>query len=308
MFFYGSFTIFYIIIAKGIDNTGNSTYNDNMIKYTLDKQLGFKHPEWEVDFSIWTGSPTLLHDHCYFELFIVTNGSLTHICNGQKEYIECGQVRFIRPTDCHRQSTKNKQPTTTINLSFTSDFLNECESFSNSAFTLLDDESPRLFTLDKTEFAYVMFLSEKIINASSKEAENKLIKQVILLCLNKLPSAKKTQNNYPAWIQNLFMQLQDPKNFIYPLSDLTKQSHYSNTTLALEFKKYAGCTAVQFFRDAKLRYACQLLKNTDYTTLKIANECGYFSLSHFNHIFKTFKGISPIEYRKKHQPAYKIKL
>ncbi len=277
------------------------------MRYTLDKNLGFQHPDWDVDFSIWTGSPTLLHNHCYYELFIVLDGSLSHTCNGKTEQLTRGALRFIHPSDYHKQNAKNDQATT-INLSFTEDFINECAYFSDNAATLLNDNiSTFLFALDNEELDYIDFLNNRILNAASSKSEIQLIKQLLLLCFNKLPTAssKKIADDCPAWLTELINDLQKPKNFIYPLNKLTQRAHYSNTTLALEFKKYTGTTAINFFQTAKLKYACKLLKYTDYSTLKIANLCGYFSLSHFNHIFKSYKGIAPTEYRKKHQPTYK---
>lgn len=278
-----------------------------MVKYTLDKQLAFNHPDWDVDFSIWTGSTTLLHNHCFYELFIVLEGSLSHTCNNKTEHLQRGSLRFIHPSDTHKQKSEKSMQATTVNLSFTEDFLHECQYFSENASTLLSDASSAfLFTLNNEELNYINFLNNKIL-CSGKKTELMLIKQLLLLCFNKLPPHNKSldKTDYPIWLSNLINDLQKPKNFTLPLHTLTQKTHYSNTTLAIEFKKHTGTTAVNFFQTAKLKYACRLLKYTDYSTLKIANLCGFFSLSHFNHIFKDFKGVTPIEYRKKHQPVYK---
>jgi len=40
---------------------------------------------------------------------------------------------------------------------------------------------------------------------------------------------------------------------------------------------------------------------TDYNTLDICTRIGFDSLSHFNHVFKDFYGITPTEYKAKNK-------
>jgi two-component system response regulator YesN len=54
---------------------------------------------------------------------------------------------------------------------------------------------------------------------------------------------------------------------------------------------------VNYFTSIKLRYARELIFNTDKRILDIAMMVGYGSLSHFNRIFKKEYGLSPSQLR-----------
>ena len=272
-----------------------------MMKVTLDTEIGFKNPLCDVDFNIWNQPSTELHDHTFYEVFIVTQGKLRHTINGTKETLCVGDVRFIRPADCHMQQSAGDIPAKTVNLSFTPEFLSECNYFFPQVVDAWQCASTHMtYRLDKKELDYILFSEERILQASNIDIETQLIKHLILLCFNLLPVDERN-DNYPQWLRDLIRQLRNPQNFTRPLHVLSKTTNYSNTTLSLLFKKYTGQTVIAFFCDAKIKYACNLLKNTNFSTLEISNRLGYFSLSHFNHIFKKAKNMTPTEYRYKYQ-------
>ena len=275
------------------------------MKITLTTDIGFKHPDWDVDFAIWNQPFTDPHDHTYFEVFIVTEGTVSHNVNGQKERLSVGDVRFIRPSDYHSQRSSGPTKAKTVNLGFTRDFLDTCSFSNSSAENILSGElSPLLYRLEKPELDYALFLSEKIMRAKNKDAEKSLIRQLIILCFNRLPSS--TGENFPKWLTDFIALLESPENFTLPVGELMKRTNYAPSTLSVLFKKYTGQTVVAYLGDIKIKYACSLLRNTNFTMLEISNRLGYFSLSHFNHIFKKAKQTTPTEYRRNHQTKTRI--
>lgn len=53
-----------------------------------------------------------------------------------------------------------------------------------------------------------------------------------------------------------------------------------------------------FLMEIRLNYACKLLLETDYGISIVSYESGYMNLSNFNRHFKSFKGKTPLEYRR----------
>lgn len=53
-----------------------------------------------------------------------------------------------------------------------------------------------------------------------------------------------------------------------------------------------------FLMEIRLNYACKLLLETDYGISIVSCESGYRNLSNFNRHFKSFKGKTPLEYRR----------
>ena len=81
------------------------------------------------------------------------------------------------------------------------------------------------------------------------------------------------------------------------VKDVYKLCPYSPPIIIRTFKEYFNMSPVEYLTKIKIDYACNLLQNTDYTTLSISKKIGYTSLSHFNHIFKKLKNLTPLEYR-----------
>ena len=162
--------------------------------------------------------------------------------------------------------------------------------------------------LNEKEFPYVDFLTECILQAKNDQEEINLIRQFIVLCSNHIPANTDRSEKRPDWFNDFLLRVNDPKNFSQPVNQLYRYVNYSSSMLSILFKKYMNMTLVQYFTDVKIKYACNLLRNTNYSTLSTANDIGFFSLSHFNHVFKEHVHLTPAQYRQSYQPKDKRKL
>lgn len=68
--------------------------------------------------------------------------------------------------------------------------------------------------------------------------------------------------------------------------------------LCSSFKLLAGVSPIDFVIRIRISEAKIALTNTDDSILSISADCGFHSLSNFNHLFKSYVGLSPREYRK----------
>jgi len=93
------------------------------------------------------------------------------------------------------------------------------------------------------------------------------------------------------------------ENFKNELSLETLGSMYGYHPLYFQriFKQAAGKTPHEYLTYLRLRHARELLTTTSLPVWRIAIECGYSSVSHFNSIFKRQSGGTPLAYRKKNQ-------
>ncbi|WP_163538393.1 response regulator [Gracilibacillus sp. YIM 98692] len=67
------------------------------------------------------------------------------------------------------------------------------------------------------------------------------------------------------------------------------------------FKKAMNMTFLEYLTDIRIQYACQFLIESDWKTYQIANKVGYVDQRYFSQVFKKKVGMTPTEYRKKHQ-------
>lgn len=78
------------------------------------------------------------------------------------------------------------------------------------------------------------------------------------------------------------------------LNDLTIHSKYLNKL----FKMQYDTTPHAYVQEKRFEKAIQLLSETDMNILDVALSSGFNSMSNFYHMFKTFYGMSPTQYRK----------
>ena len=65
------------------------------------------------------------------------------------------------------------------------------------------------------------------------------------------------------------------------------------------FKKRTNKTYFQFLNELRIENACKLLLgNTDFSIIQIAETSGFNNISNFNRHFKTYKKMSPSEFKR----------
>ena len=64
------------------------------------------------------------------------------------------------------------------------------------------------------------------------------------------------------------------------------------------FRQYTGHTLMEYLQQVRLRRACSLLGNKDYSIGQVSEILGYSTPYHFSSAFKNCFGISPTQYRK----------
>lgn len=265
----------------------------------LPYQKWFKHPETLIDYHIWLESTTIPHTHDFYELFIVLEGALKHCIGNKKEELRQGEFRFVRPQDTHYQVSSEKN-TRTFNICFAPQLMGAISDFAGIDFKekLNQENSKSPFRLLPEEFELILQQSRHLLLSENIPTA----KLIILLCAERLSSAiRQFSEDLPDDIRSFANYISDPGNFHLKIAEMCRQANYSQSMLTILFHKYFGKSIIEYIQDIKIRYACNLLKSTNYTTLNISSNIGIDSLSHFNHLFKAKMGMSPSQYRKIYQ-------
>lgn len=66
------------------------------------------------------------------------------------------------------------------------------------------------------------------------------------------------------------------------------------------FQKYAFRSFTQFLLDVRIGHACKLLLDSDEPVNQISWRSGFNNLANFNRLFKKYRLVSPVEYRRRH--------
>lgn len=86
------------------------------------------------------------------------------------------------------------------------------------------------------------------------------------------------------------------------VSNIASQLNLSEKYLSTLFKKETGMTLISFIEKKRIEEACRLLSYTEIPYADIADSLCFNSHSYFVKVFKKNKGITPMQYRIKHQP------
>jgi AraC-like DNA-binding protein len=99
-------------------------------------------------------------------------------------------------------------------------------------------------------------------------------------------------------IKNTFVYIEEYYFRPLSISELAGIAQMSIPYFCAMFKALSGFPPMDYVINKRISAAKQALKCTDKKILDIAHECGYNTLSNFNHAFKVYTGISPSSYRK----------
>ena len=261
-----------------------SSYNTNM----------------EMELHLWDAKVATMHGHDFYEFGLCTKGEAREIKNGKADIMKIKDAIFTTPNDYHSLTSQSKELAQHINLSISVVLFNEiCADFGLSKEDIACFE--KKITLSDEEFNYIMKLFERSFSLDMKKDEKlyrihlKQMAYSFFHCfLNKSPQGETV----PQWLKDFVNKVCSPEYYAYKIKDLYALSNYSQTALSSYFRKYYHTSFVKYFTEAKMTYACNLLKNTNLLIIDISNRLGFSSLSHFNHLFKSMLGCSPTDYRK----------
>ncbi|MFT4541536.1 MAG: AraC-like DNA-binding protein [Planctomycetota bacterium] len=85
------------------------------------------------------------------------------------------------------------------------------------------------------------------------------------------------------------------------LEDIAKVAGMRSESFCRFFKRHMGLTFTQYLNEVRLESAARLLASSGRKVLEIGAEAGYSNLSYFNRRFRQRFGLTPQEFRRKHQ-------
>lgn len=282
------------------------TINTNFIKKPDGRLCKYAscspHPEEEVSFNYLNISFPYLHSHDYWEILVVTDGSLIHTMNGFTFAMKMGDACFIRPTDEHYFTFDSAKKIKTITFLMKNEYMRKiCALYGEnlydellSSHNLIKERLPAEFITSITPT--ILSIQSNSLDSSSRLFQTKIILNRIIDRF--IFSAYNLKEQNPNWLNDFLTMLNTPHLYFENVTDLAKNTPYSYSRLSRIFKKHTGYTIVEYISSVKINMAKEAFLYTDKTIAEIAQDTGFSSISHFNRTFKRFIGMSPREFRK----------
>lgn len=269
----------------------------------------FKNSSSDIDFHWYEGcSPK--HSHDYFEIFLITQGSLTHSYLSSTTTLNKNDMVLVIPKKEHKIDVPAGITTKHLNLSFTRVFLkNICDLLDASLFKKIEEYKGEIIvSLSDEEFDFfISFINRAhFCDKDDTELQNSIYRTALTLSLTMInlkyfsESLAITNDNMPKWMKTFITRLQNPEVYCLPMPKIYRISGYSASVLISYFKKYTGQTIISYITNLKMNHAERLLRTTNFSILDISLAVDYNSLSHFVSLFKKHTGYRPTEYRRLH--------
>ena len=250
-------------------------------------------------------SITGIHNHDFYEVFLITEGNVYHIINGTKDLLEEGSLLFIRPDDIHYYEKYGIKDCKLLNFAFPIVTMEALQQFLGKGFhaeEMLYSKTPPKSVLSQMEINQLIDKFQKIAtipNHLKPEVKTELRALLVELFINYFSHRHhEIKPSIPTWLENLTQEMKKQENFTAGLPRLQELNPKSDEHLCRLLKKHYQKTTTQWINDFRLNFAANLLAYTDDDILTISLDSGFENLSHFYHLFKKQFYLSPAKYRK----------
>jgi AraC family L-rhamnose operon transcriptional activator RhaR/AraC family L-rhamnose operon regulatory protein RhaS len=257
-----------------------------------------------------------IHIHDFFELNIVLSGSAIHRFNANDFRIHIGDVYIIPPRVPHGYlETKDlKVFHILVHNLFLDKYSAELANFFSyyMLFTiepLLNEGSSEsyLLQLDKDQFDEIKYFLSKLEHFYLKfDTQSCIIRDTLgLLVILRLCQfyQEKTIDGFDlsnidrAYIEGVRYMFNNYNKKI-TVNQLAELVHLSKNAFTIKFKKMFNETPGEFLISYRLTKAKNLIQYTDWPLSTIAEQTGFYDVSHFVKTFKAREGITPDDYRR----------
>lgn len=253
-----------------------------------------------------------LHNHPEYEINLVMQASGNRIVGDKVEkYQDCDLVLlgpYLNHTWDGSNTDKQKYPTThTLVVQF-DEQLFQNNFLAKSAFhsiKVMLNHSVRGIEFRGATRAKAKAMLLQLVNLKGFEAAIFFLKILQFLATSKehkmiassgysskipSPESKRMDRVYEFIMQNYKTKItaQQVANIV----------NMSESAFSHFFKKSTKRSFSSFLTETRLAEACKKLLETQDSVSEICFSCGYANLSNFNRLFKKYKGMTPVEYRR----------
>ena len=254
------------------------------------------------------------HKHDYMELIYVYSGEIRQRINGTQVNIKAGEICILDLNAMHSIEPASENDIA-INILMTESFFNNMFMSSLSENDMMSKFIIKAIYQKKKNSEFLLFPS------CNNEFVQVIMKRLLCECFDKKMAFDTAVNAYIVLLFTEFLRdyknnmgdskvkdiniaiITEIKNYLYAnykVADLKTTSehfHFNADYLSKLIKNFTGASFTGLMQDIKLKEACTLLKNSDFTIEEIMNRVGYNNMSYFYKLFKRNFNLTPVEYR-----------
>ncbi len=249
-----------------------------------------------------------LHRHPEIELSYCLKDEYDIVCEGKRYLLKAGDLAIISPMAAHEFPMHNlsgERLTIEVGYAFLGDFF---KSFAGQSFNCRLYQKPEMQSIPAYGELLSLLEDTALISRSNSPFKELSIKgnlyMISALLLQMTPDVEPSSKQHKRLtdIEMVDQALTLIHNAYYkPLSieSISASCGYSKSNFCKIFKEITGDTFHNALNRHRIDISCMLLRETNYTIEKIAQDTGFADSKSFCRVFKKFMQESAGEYRKK---------
>lgn len=230
------------------------------------------------------------HFHLHYEILYVKSGAFTLCFDGKSTTVSPGELCIIPPLLPHKSIYENAL---TDSISFEIDYISRY--ISEEVVKSIEGFGKKVLFIPKSDDAdSANHLIERIIRFEGKKAYIQIVmilKKASVDCERIFSYTNKNFYEVISYINSNFSGK-------LTLEDIASKCNISRFHICRLMKRFMGMTPVDYITFLKIRQAVLWLKDTNHTIKRISENLCFSSPKYFSKIFKSYLGISPVEFRK----------
>lgn len=250
-----------------------------------------------------TEKPKFLHNHDYYEVFLILSGQIDHWTKTGTRRLATGSLVFIRPTDSHALQAVRGDDCEIINISFAEDVVEHLWMRYNTdlqeKFFWTPQTEPDIYLLEGPRFERAVNLLREL--QISKNSLIVLEGFLLSLFTRVVDHIFLAPDSAPDWLLTASAAAHRPEVFRKGAAGFVDATLRSHEHVCRVSRKYLGVSPTEYVNRIRMEYAAQMLSNGDITITEIANQCGIEDMSYFYRVFQRHYSSTPRQYRLKNR-------
>ena len=254
----------------------------------------------EIEKSVRTNDWSMqdLHSHSHYEIYYLYKGHRSYFLSNALYHLTAPCILILPPHAMHKSEGGAFER---FNVNVSPDYLDPYQK------EVLNEKSLRLLIPSEEQNEEFLRLFEEAAKVDRRQKRGEFIVKAlfsyIVVLLGKLENAPANakaiaENAVPPTVLKIMDHLTANFAARHTLDSIADAFFLSKAALVYNFKKYTGCSPIDFLLNVRLTRAKELLVGTKKTVNEISEACGFSSANYFGLLFKQKENLSPMAYRK----------
>ena len=253
---------------------------------------------WVARSDLYPGSSVKSHSHPYYHMFYSAQGEFLFTVAGQTYELPEGQCLLVPPETEHGYTHKSGDPGEYLEIKFSlaqgaldNRLIRAGAQVNDSALVsvlfrqILKEYSDLGHLADSSAKAYLTALLHALGEKSRYQKQTKQFRHIDAAGCSELS-------------QKIIHYLESNFSANIYLDTLAQEMGYNKSYLCVAFKKDTHQTILDCLNMIRIRAAAEWIVYGDQSLSRVAELCGFASVSHFNRVFLKYAGITPGQCRR----------